>query len=91
MPFVNRVRQRYVGEDLPRASKPRGRNTAPFVCVRRTPRIRNEEGRIRAPARRSGISADRLFDFRSRTRLDQIEEAFTVLGKRLAVEVQDAA
>jgi antitoxin HicB len=34
---------------------------------------------------------DRLFDFGYRTRLDQIEAAFAALGKRLAVEIRDAA
>ena len=45
-------------------------------------------------ARRLGIpktTVDRLFDFKNRTRLDQLEAAFAALGKRLAVEVQDAA
>lgn len=45
-------------------------------------------------AQRLGIPAtvvDRLFDFRNRTRLDQIEAAFAALGKRIAVEVEDAA
>jgi antitoxin HicB len=45
-------------------------------------------------ARRLGIPktmVDRLFDFRNRTRLDQIEAAFAALGKRIAFEVRDAA
>jgi len=45
-------------------------------------------------ARRLGIpktTVDRLFDFANRTRLDQIEAAFAALGKRIAVEVKDAA
>jgi antitoxin HicB len=45
-------------------------------------------------ARRLGIpvaAVDRLFDFGYRTRLDQIEAAFAALGKRLAVEIRDAA
>jgi antitoxin HicB len=45
-------------------------------------------------ARRLGIpktTVDRLFDFANHTRLDQIEAAFAVLGKRIAVEVKDAA
>jgi methyl coenzyme M reductase alpha subunit len=44
--------------------------------------------------RRLGIpiaAVDRLFDLANRTSLPQIEAAFAVLGKRLAVEVQDAA
>ena len=45
-------------------------------------------------ARRLGIpktTIDRLFDFNRHTRLDQLEAAFRVLGKRLNVEVQEAA
>jgi antitoxin HicB len=45
-------------------------------------------------ARRLGIpktTVDRLFDFANHTRLDQIEAAFAALGKRLAIEVRDAA
>jgi antitoxin HicB len=45
-------------------------------------------------ARRLGIpktTVDRLFDFANHTRLDQIEAAFAALGKRIAVEVKDAA
>ena len=45
-------------------------------------------------ARRLGMPTamvDRLFDFGYRTRLDQIEAAFAALGKRLAVEIRDAA
>jgi len=45
-------------------------------------------------ARRLGMPVamvDRLFDFGYRTRLDQIEAAFAALGKRLAVEIRDAA
>jgi len=36
-------------------------------------------------------TVDRLFDFANHTRLDQIEAAFAALGKRIAVEVKDAA
>ena len=45
-------------------------------------------------ARRLGIpktTVDRLFDLDHHSRLDQIEGAFSALGKRLAVEVRDAA
>jgi len=45
-------------------------------------------------ARRVGISKthiERLFSLRHRSRLDQLEAAFAVLGKRLHVEVCDAA
>lgn len=36
-------------------------------------------------------TVDRLFDFRNHSRLDQIEAAFAALGKRLAVQIEDAA
>jgi len=45
-------------------------------------------------ARRLGIpktTVDRLFDLDNHSRLEHIEAAFAALGKRLAVEVQDAA
>jgi antitoxin HicB len=45
-------------------------------------------------ARRLGIPktvVDRLFDLNHHSRLDQIEAAFAVLGKRLAVQIEDAA
>ncbi len=45
-------------------------------------------------ARRIGIPkthVDRLFSLRHRSRLDQIEAAFEALGKRLKIEVRDAA
>jgi antitoxin HicB len=47
-----------------------------------------------ALARKLGIpktTVDRLFDFRNHTRLDQLEAAISALGKRLVVEIQDAA
>jgi antitoxin HicB len=34
---------------------------------------------------------DRLFNLNHNTRLDQIEAAFAALGKRMAVEIRDAA
>jgi antitoxin HicB len=45
-------------------------------------------------ARRLGIPktvVDRLFDLNHHSRLDQIEAAFAALGKRLAVQIEDAA
>ncbi len=45
-------------------------------------------------ARRLGIPKtviDRLFDLRNRTRFDQIESAFDVLGKQVEINVRDAA
>lgn len=34
---------------------------------------------------------DRLFDLTHHSRLDQLEAAFAALGKRLAVQIEDAA
>jgi antitoxin HicB len=45
-------------------------------------------------ARRLGIPKtviDRLFDLNHHSRLDQIEAAFAALGKRLTMQVEDAA
>ena len=45
-------------------------------------------------ARRLGIPKtviDRLFDLNHHSRLDQMEAAFAALGKRLAVQIEDAA
>ena len=45
-------------------------------------------------ARRLGIpktNVDRLFDLDNHSRLDRIEAAFAALGKRIVLEVQDAA
>ncbi|MEP7355306.1 MAG: type II toxin-antitoxin system HicB family antitoxin [Acidobacteriota bacterium] len=45
-------------------------------------------------ARRIGIPkthVERLFSLRHRSRLDQIEAAFVALGKRLKIEIRDAA
>jgi hypothetical protein len=34
---------------------------------------------------------DRLFDFGTNTRLEQLESAFAALGKKLDVSIRDAA
>ena len=34
---------------------------------------------------------DRLLDFKNSTRVEQMETAFRVLGKKLVIEVQNAA
>ena len=89
------------GEALPLPSKPRGKKYRSI----RLPALQGakaelymaflESGIRKAElARRLGIpktTVDRLFDFKNRTRLDQIEAAFAVLGKRLSIEVEDAA
>jgi transcriptional regulator of acetoin/glycerol metabolism len=52
---------------------------------------RNEDERIPPLLGIPKTNVDRLFDFRNRTPLDQIEQACAALGKRLAVAVKDAA
>ena len=89
------------GDALPVPSKPRGRKYRPI----RLPALQGakatlytafmESGMRKADlARRLGIpktTIDRLFDLDRHTHLDQIEAAFAVMGKRLALEIQDAA
>jgi antitoxin HicB len=54
--------------------------------------MRERKLRKAALARRLGWKApqvDRLFDLRHASRLDQLEAAFTALGKRLEIEISD--
>jgi antitoxin HicB len=89
------------GEEIPRPGKPRGRKyrvirlaaldaaKAELYSAFRASGIKKVE-----LARRLGIpktTVDRLFDLDHHSRLGQIEGAFAALGKRLAVEVRDAA
>jgi antitoxin HicB len=89
------------GEDLPRPTRLRGKKyrairlpalqaaKAELSVVFRSSGIRKIE-----LARRLGIpktTVDRLFDFANQTRLNRIEAAFSALGKRIALQVQDAA
>jgi antitoxin HicB len=88
-------------EPLPRPSKPRGRKyrrvRLPALAAAKAELYQTffESGvRKSELARRVGISktnVDRLFDLRHRSRLDQLEKAFRVLGKELRVEVRNAA
>jgi len=89
------------GEEIPRQSKVRGRKYR-AICLPTLQTAKAElyiafhgSGIRKAElARRLGIpktTIDRLFDFSRHTRLDQLEAAFHVLGKRLSVEVQEAA
>jgi antitoxin HicB len=89
------------GKPLPKPGKPRGRHYR-LVSLPVLQGIKAElytaflgSGIKKTElARRLGIAktnVDRLFDFRNRTRLDQLEAAFAVLGKRLSVEVETPA
>jgi antitoxin HicB len=89
------------GEEIPRQSKVRGRKCRMI----RLPALQNAKAELYIAFKASGIrkaemarrlgipktTIDRLFDFNRHTRLDQLEAAFRVLGKRLSVEVQEAA
>jgi len=89
------------GEPLPLPSKVRGRKYR-MICL---PALQNAKAELYIAFKGSGIrkaelarrlgipktTIDRLFDFNRHTRLDQLEAAFRVLGKRLSVEIQEAA
>jgi antitoxin HicB len=89
------------GKEVPQPSKPRGRKYR-FI---RLPALEAAKAALYEVFRNSGVkkaelarrldipktSVDRLFDLDDPSRLDQIEAAFAALGKRIAVEVQDAA
>jgi hypothetical protein len=49
------------------------------------------EGRVCAAHRIPKSHVDRLFSLRHHSRFDQIESAFSALGKSLRIEVRDAA
>jgi antitoxin HicB len=89
------------GEDLPKATRRRGRNLRPV----RLPALQGAKAELYRQflaagitktelARRLGIqkpNVDRLFELNHQSRLDQIEAGFAALGKRLMIQVQDAA
>lgn len=89
------------GEEIPRASVYRGARyrliTLPALESAKVELYRAflKSGiRKSELARRLGISktnVDRLFALNRKSRLDQIEAAFGVLGKRLSIDVADAA
>ena len=89
------------GEEIPRQSKVRGRKYR-TICL---PALQNAKTELYIAFKASGIrkaelarrlgipktTIDRLFDFNRHTRLDQLEAAFRVLGKRLRIEVRETA
>jgi antitoxin HicB len=89
------------GEPVPRPGKPRGRKyrlirlpaldaaKVALYDVFRDSGVRKSElaRRLRIPK----TTVDRLFDLDNHSRLGQIEAAFAALGKRIALEVEDAA
>jgi antitoxin HicB len=89
------------GEEVPRPGKPRGRKYR-MIHLAALDGVKAElysafqaSGLKKVElARRLGIpktTVNRLFDLDHHSRLDHIEAAFATLGKRLAVEVQNAA
>ncbi|HTP88764.1 MAG TPA: type II toxin-antitoxin system HicB family antitoxin [Bryobacteraceae bacterium] len=88
-------------EDLPEPTRPRGRRYR-FV---RLPALAGMKAELYIAFRRSGMkkaelarrlgipktTVDRLFDFKNRTRVDQMEAAFAALDKQLKIEVADRA
>ena len=89
------------GLPLPAPSRPRGRMVRPITLpVLPSAKVElyrafREAGLQKAEfARRLGISKtniDRLFDPHHTSRMDQIEAAFRVLGKRLTIGLEQAA
>jgi antitoxin HicB len=88
-------------QDVPRPGKMRDRKVRPVVVPALVAVKIALYGELRAAAitkaelaRRMGQpkqQVERLFNLRRASRLDQIEAAFAALGKRLGIEVQDAA
>jgi antitoxin HicB len=86
------------GWDLPEPSPARGRalvRLAPLVAAKAEVfRAMRQAGIDKAQlARRLGLAAkvaDRLFSIHHKTRLEQIEAALAVLGRRLVVSVESA-
>ena len=89
------------GEKIPQPSKPRGRKYRTIHLAALDAAKAELYSAFQASglkkvelARQLGIpktTVDRLFDLDHHSRLDHIEAAFAALGKRLAVDVQDAA
>jgi antitoxin HicB len=89
------------GEEVPRPSTPRGKKYR-FI---RLPALRGMKVELYIAFRASGMKkaelarrlgipktiVDRLFDFNNRTRVEQLEAAFALLGKTLDIQVRDAA
>jgi antitoxin HicB len=89
------------GENLPRPSRPRGRK---YRTIRLSA-LQGFKAELYVAFRASGITKaelarriglpktviDRLFDFGTSTRLNQIEAAFAALGKQIDLNVRDAA
>ena len=87
--------------DFPKAGKIRGRKTRPISL----PALQDAKANLYLTMRAAGVrkadlarrlgcqksQIDRLLDFRNSTRMEHIEAAFRALGKRIVIEVQNAA
>jgi len=87
--------------DIPRPGKVRGKHVRPVTVPALAAAKVELYQQLRAAhitkaelARRMGQAKQqvgRLFDLRRYSRLDQIEAAFAALGKRIDIEIRDAA
>jgi antitoxin HicB len=86
-------------DDIPSPSASRGRPIAVLPPLTEAKvqlyRLAREAGMTKAElGRRLGWHApqvDRLFELRHHSRIEQVEQALRVIGKRLAVRIEDAA
>jgi antitoxin HicB len=86
-------------DDIPPPSPARGRPVPPLPPLIEAKvqlyRLAREAGLTKAEmGRRLGWHApqvDRLFELRHHSRIEQVEEALRVIGKRLVVRIEDAA
>jgi antitoxin HicB len=97
--IVSEVMKR--GEDLPRASKRRGRQYR-LVTL---PALQSAKAEFYSAFRASGLkktelarpigipktNVERIFDLDHASRFDQIEAAFRAIGKKIEVRISDAA
>ena len=89
------------GEELPPPGKTRSRRLRPVsLPALESAKVELYRAWKKSAIRKSQLAAgmgiprshiDRLFNLNHRSRLDQIEAAFRVLGKRFVVSVEDAA
>lgn len=89
------------GQELPRPSKPRGRNRRLIrLSALHAMKVELYRAFLASGLRKSELArrlaipktvVDRLFDLSRRTRLDQLESAFAALGKNLDIQIHNAA
>jgi len=100
--IVHMLSDRIAGrQDVPRPGRVRGKHARPVAIpalvaakVALYEQLRAARVTKAELARRMGQpkqQVERLFDLRRASRLDQIEAALAALGKRITIEIQDAA